>query len=100
MDDQRAEQIMETARQLDSETATRCGAAVHVSFRGFDQLRSEVGHASVEVTSAGVRLSELEHTPCSSGIAWSRSLARSLVRLNEAGRQRPHMEPTLGAWLN
>lgn len=88
MDDQHAERIMETARTLDSETARRFGASVHVSFRGFDAHHTEVGRASVTVTTDGVSVSELEHTQCSSGLAWSRSLARRLNHLEAASRPR------------
>lgn len=106
MDDQHAEQIMQTARRLRSETARRCGGAVHVSFRGFDPCHTEVGYASVTVTTDGVRLSELEHSQCRSGVAWSRAMATSLEQLDTASRWRPPAEgqaPELVAnqvWLN
>ena len=99
MDDQHAEQIMQTARRLRSETARRFGATVRVSFRGFDHRHSEIGRASVEVTADTVRLSELEHTQCASGLAWSRSIARRLEHL-DAVRRRPPVPSPPPTWIN
>jgi hypothetical protein len=87
MNDQHAEQIMAVARQLNSETVRHVGANVHVSFRGFDRARAEIGRAMVTVTSSGIQLSELEHTRCSSGLAWSRRLAASLGQLDAYTRE-------------
>ena len=100
MDDQHAEQVMTVARHLDSETVRRCGPAVHISFRGFDETEAEVGHAQVRVTAAGVSLSELEHTQCSSGVAWAGALASWLHQLDGIGKRHVASLPDGVRWWN